>query len=194
MPEKAQITSIEALETFRAALIVYVSKARPALEEVSSDIMRTRLWLQDDRTSHWEGQVKKRQRLFEQAQAALFSVRLSNNNEATSTAQFNYHRARRSLDEAQERLRKVKTWIKKYDGLVEPWIRQMEKLHSVLSYDLPLSIAQLSEMIKLLADYAERNPTAGVAAPPPSADAPMEAAPTEPATGATANPTEGAIP
>lgn len=193
MPEKAQITSIEALETFRAALIVYTSKARPALEEVSSDVMRTRLWLQDDRLSHWEGQVKKRQRVFEQAQQTLFAAKLSNNNEATSTAQFNYHRARRALDDAQERVRKVKIWIKKYDGLVEPWIRQMEKLHSVLSHDLPLSVAHLSEMINLLAAYAERNAPAGGNPPPVAADGPSSLPPTEPPTGAIAGPTEGPL-
>lgn len=193
MPEKAQITSIEALETFRAALIVYTSKARPALEEVSSDVMRTRLWLQDDRLSHWEGQVKKRQRVFEQAQQTLFAAKLSNNNEATSTAQFNYHRARRALDDAQERVRKVKIWIKKYDGLVEPWIRQMEKLHSVLSHDLPLSVAHLSEMINLLAAYAERNAPAGGNPPPVASDGPSSLPPTEPPTGAIAGPTEGPL-
>ena len=48
MPERAHVTSLEALESFRASLILYVSKARPTLEEVSADVVRTRLWLEND--------------------------------------------------------------------------------------------------------------------------------------------------
>lgn len=155
MAEKAKITSVEALEAFRANLVVYMAKARPALEEVSSDVMRMRLWLEDDRTNYWQAQVKKRQRVLEQAQQALFSARMSNLNEGTSSAQFDLHRAKRALDEAAERLKKVKAWDKKFEGLANPWLRQMEKLHSVLSHDMPVAIAHLSETIRLLSDYAE---------------------------------------
>lgn len=164
MPEKAKITSVDALEAFRSNLVVYVSKARPALEEVSSDVMRLRLWLQEDRTDHWQAQVKKRQRVLEQAQQALFSTRMSNLNEATSTAQFDVHRAKRALEEAAEKLQKVKAWDKKFESLSSPWLRQMEKLHSVLAHDLPLAVAHLSEMIRLLSDYAELRPSGGAAA------------------------------
>src|ERR1051326_5682638 len=48
MPERAQVTSVEAIEAFRASLILFLSKARPTLEEVSGDVLRTKLWLQHD--------------------------------------------------------------------------------------------------------------------------------------------------
>lgn len=166
MPEKAKITSVDALEAFRANLVVYLSKARPALEEVSSDVMRIRLWLQDDRTDYWQGQVKKRQRALEQAQQALFSARMSNLNEGTSSAQFDLHRAKRAFEEAADKLKKVKAWDKKFEGLANPWLRQMEKLHGVLSHDMPLAIAHLSEMIRLLSDYADLRPSGGAAPAP----------------------------
>lgn len=168
MPERANITSVEALEAFRANLIVYQSKARPALEEVSSDMMRMRLWIQDDRTDYWQGQYKRRRRVLEQAQQALFSARMSTLNEATSSAEFDFHRAKRALDEVADKLRKVKSWDKKFEGLVNPWLRQMEKLHTVLSHDVPLAIAHLSEMINLLTDYADQHASsAGAPAPAP---------------------------
>ena len=34
MPQRAHVTSLSAIEAFRANLIVYLSKARPTLEEV----------------------------------------------------------------------------------------------------------------------------------------------------------------
>ena len=60
MPQRANVTSFEAIKTFRSNLIGYMTKARPALEEVSSEVTRTRLWLQGDRRSYWEGEARRR--------------------------------------------------------------------------------------------------------------------------------------
>ena len=40
MADRAQVTSVEAIEAFRSALIVYLSKARPALEEIAKNFGR----------------------------------------------------------------------------------------------------------------------------------------------------------
>src|SRR5882724_3895206 len=47
--EKAQITSVEAIESFRANLIIFLGQARPALEEVGSEMARMKQWLESDR-------------------------------------------------------------------------------------------------------------------------------------------------
>ena len=78
MPERAQVSSVEAIESFRSKLILFLAAARPALDEVSSDVMRARMWLETDQRSYWEGQLKKRQRAHEEAQQSIFSTRLSN--------------------------------------------------------------------------------------------------------------------
>ena len=67
MPQRANVTSFEAIKTFRSNLIGYMTKARPALEEVSSEVTRTRLWLQGDRRSYWEGELRRRARKLEEA-------------------------------------------------------------------------------------------------------------------------------
>ena len=44
MPEqRAHVDSVDALEAFRTTLLVYVSKARPTVEDVSADVLRTKL-------------------------------------------------------------------------------------------------------------------------------------------------------
>ena len=69
MPERAHVTSIDALESFRASLIIYLAKARPVLEEVAADVVRTRLWLENDQRTYWENQVRSRARKVEEAKA-----------------------------------------------------------------------------------------------------------------------------
>jgi len=51
MPERAKVTSLEAIEGFRARLIIYRDKAGRVLDEVSEEVSRTRGWLQGDRVT-----------------------------------------------------------------------------------------------------------------------------------------------
>lgn len=158
MPTGAKVTSLEALETFRAQLLVYVSKARPALEEVSADVLRLRLWLESTQRNHWENQLRIRKRQLEEAQAALFSARLSNLR-TESAAEINaVHRARRALDEAERKLRLLKQWTRDFDSRVEPLVKQMEKMQTFLANDLIKAAAYLAEAVKTLDQYAGGGP------------------------------------
>src|SRR5437870_4922308 len=105
MPDKAHVTSVEVVESFRASLILYLSKARPALEEVSADVLRTRLWLENDQRLHWEGQVRRRGKILEQAQQALSSARMSNLAQAGSAELMAFHKAKRAFEEAEAKLK-----------------------------------------------------------------------------------------
>jgi len=178
MSQGARVTSVEALEAFRSTLIVYLSKARPTLEEVSADVMRLKLWLENDQRMYWEGQVKRRQKELERVQAELFSARIAILNQASSAQQLAYHRARRSHDEAESKLRMVKRWNKEYDSRSQPLLKQMEKLHSFLANDLVKAINHLGEAAQTLHDYAGLTPPA-IEAPPSSAGAETAAPPKE---------------
>jgi len=179
MPERAHVSSVDALESFRSTLIIYLSKARPALDELNGDVMRTRLWLQDEQRTHWENEFRRRTRALQEAQAALFSARLSSFREATSVEQLMVHRAKRAFDEADDKLRIIKKWKRDYDNRVAPLVKQMEKLHSVLGHDMAMAIAFLTHAIDTLRAYAEIPvPADAPAAAPPSAVSPAaEAAP-----------------
>jgi len=58
MSDQAKISSIDALEAFRADLIQYIAKARVALEDMEGDVRRTQTWLDTDRAQYWAGQIK----------------------------------------------------------------------------------------------------------------------------------------
>jgi DNA repair exonuclease SbcCD ATPase subunit len=154
MTERAKITSVEAVESFRAHLIVFLSKARPALEEVNDDVRRMRVWLQSEQRAHWENEVRRRTKELEQAQQELFSARLSGLREATSAQQFAVNRARRALQEAEARLRVVKKWNRDFDNLTQPMIKQLEQIHSIMASDMPRAVAYLAQVVSTLESYA----------------------------------------
>jgi hypothetical protein len=176
MPQKAHVTSLDALEAFRSNLVVYVSQARPALDEASAEVLRTRLWLENEQRLHWENQIRRRTKELEQAQQALFSARLGALSKETALDQLAVHRAKHSLAEADQKLRMVKKWDREFDGRVQPLVKQIEKLHTVLSNDMVKAIAYLTQAINTLAAYNERSPQgsepgAANLPPPPGATA-----------------------
>ncbi len=154
MPERAHVTSVEALEDFRASLIIYLSKVRPTLEEVTSEVLRTRVWVQSDQRTHWENQVRRRARELQQAQQVEFGARLSNLRDSTDAERMAVQRARRALDEAEAKLRRVKQWSREFDSRIEPLAKQLDQLRNILAVDLPKAVAHLAQVIKALADYA----------------------------------------
>jgi hypothetical protein len=155
MPDRAHVTSVDALESFRSTLIVYLSKARPTLEEVSADVQRTRGWLEGEQRTYWENEFRRRSRALEEAQAALFSSRLSKLREVSAAEQMAVRRAKRDLDEADAKLRVVKQWNRVFDNRVDPLVKQMEKLHTVLAHDMVQAVAFLKQAIDTLHNYAE---------------------------------------
>ena len=163
MPERAQVTSVEAIEAFRASLILFLSKARPTLEEVAGDVLRTKLWLQTDQRGHWEKQMKLRSRALEQAQAELFSARLSKLQNASAAQEMSLHRAQRSVREAETKLRLLKKWDRDLENRTDPLVKQVEQLHGFLTSELVRANALLVEMVRTLEAYAQVAPPAAPA-------------------------------
>lgn len=168
MPEKAQVRSIDVLDGFRSNLIVYLSQARPALDEVSADVVRMRIWLESDQRTYWENQVRLRTKKLEQAQQALFSSRLGVLRRETAAEQMAVHRAKRALEEAETKLRVIKRWTREFEARVQPLVKQMEKLHTVFSNDMVKAVASLTQTIDTLAAYAELHPPLEQNAPAPA--------------------------
>ena len=162
MPERAHVTSVDALGSFRSNLIVYLSKARPTLEEVSADVQRTRSWLEDEQRAHWENELRRRSRALQEAQQALFSAKLSNLREASAAEQMAVQRTKRARDEAEAKLRVLKQWNRVFDNRVDPLVKQMEKLHTVLAYDMAQAVAFLTQVIETLDAYAKIAPPSAV--------------------------------
>jgi predicted S18 family serine protease len=155
MPERAQVHSTDALESFRSHLIVYINQARPALEEAAAEVLRVRSWLENEQRGYWENQIRKRSKALEQAQQALFSARLGLLRRETAAEQMAFQRAKKALEQAEDKLRAVKKWAREFDSRVQPLLKQTDKLHTVFSNDLVKAVASLTQTINTLAAYAE---------------------------------------
>ncbi len=195
MPPRAHVTSVEAIEEFRSSLLVYVSKARPTLEEVSDEALRTRLWLENEQRTRWEAEVRRRTRTLEQAQQALFSSGISNLRDASDVEKMAVQRARRALEEAEAKLKLVKHWARDFQNRAEPLTRQLDKLHTLLSNDMVKAAAHLANVIKALDAYADVAPPSLEGNPAaPATEAPAGAAAPAPPPSDPKTPSQGGAP
>jgi hypothetical protein len=167
MATQAQITSVEAIELFRAALILFTSQARPALEEVSSDVLRTQFWLENEQRRFWENELRQRNKKLEQARQELLTARLSDFQETTSLQQMVVRRAQQAVQQAEEKMKALKRWGRELENRSAPLLKEVEQLHGFLTAEMPKAVALLSQIVKTLDAYADvAVPAAGGATAP----------------------------
>lgn len=153
MANQAQVTSVEAIAAFRAQLVVYLAQMRPILEEVTSEVLRARGWLDDDRRRHWQQEHRRRSRKLEDARQELFTASMSRMGDAKSEHQLAVQRAQRELREVEEKLVVLKKWGQELDHRTGPLVKQMEQLHGFLGVEMERAVAYLDQALRALDAY-----------------------------------------
>jgi hypothetical protein len=153
MSGQAQITSVEAIAAFRADLVVYLAQVKPLLDEVASEVMHTRSWLQDDRRRFWQQELRVRGRRLEEAKQELFNASISRMGEAKSFQQMAVQRAQREVQAAEEKLTILRKWDHELDDRSAPLVKQMEQLHGFLGVEMAKAVAYLDQALKALDAY-----------------------------------------
>ena len=155
MAETAKITSLDAIESFRAALLVFLGKARPLLEEISAEILRTRQWLQHDQRQHWENEVKLRARKLEEARAELFTAKLSKLQEGGALKLMAVQRSERATRDAEAKLIVIKKWDREIENRTDPLLKQVDQLQTFLTTDMGKAVANLEQVVRAIEAYAD---------------------------------------
>ena len=168
MGNQAKITSLDALDMIRAAMIVFLTKARRSVSDANDEARVTRMWLQHDRVTHWESEIRKRSRAYAQAEQEYMSARLQKNNEsALRGRKMIMDKAKRALEEAEAKLRRVKQWSQNFDSASDPILKRMEGMKHFLDEDMPRAIAYIVGLQRTLAAYTQ--------GPPPDGSMPADA-------------------
>jgi hypothetical protein len=153
MAGQAQITSVEAIAAFRADLVVYLAQMKPVLDEVTSEVLHTRSWLQDDRRRFWQQELRMRSRRLEDARQELFNASISQMGDAKSFQQMAVQRAQHELRVVEDKLVVIKKWERELDNRSAPLVKQMEQLHGFLGVEMAKAVAYLDQALKALDAY-----------------------------------------
>ncbi|MES2707280.1 MAG: hypothetical protein V4726_11830 [Verrucomicrobiota bacterium] len=175
MADEANIRSLDALESLRAALIIYQAKAKRALDTAMEEAKAAQRWVREEQRRHWEQEIRKWDRLLERAKAELMTVRLSALADHTVMQREAVKKAERALSHAKEKLLFVKKWSRDMDTALGPHLRRLESVREHFQHDLPKATAWLHQAQITLADYTIAG-TAGTETPapvnPPASDPP----------------------
>ena len=152
---QAKVESIDVLERFRADLIIFQTKARRGLDTAFEEVRRTQSWLQNDRRMFWQAEIRRRRKVFEQAEADLYSARLSGMKESASVKRVAVNKARHALEEAEAKLKNVKKWTQRFGNLADPLLKRLEPLRQIVDFDMKEAIAFLYHAQRTLEAYRE---------------------------------------
>src|SRR5512133_3795914 len=128
MAERAQVTSVEAIEGFRARLIVFMTKTRTAIEEVSDEILHAQAWIENDRRTHWDQECRRRRRALDEAQQELFNARISRLRTQSAAQILAVERRKAALREAEEKRDIIRRWTREFENRAAPLGKQVEQL------------------------------------------------------------------
>ena len=170
MTNQVRVTSIDALEALRSALIIFLTKSRRSLDDTGDEVRRTRMWLQHDMRFHWEGQVRQRQKKLGQAEQELLSAKLSGLRDNLVVQVNAVRKAKAELIAAEEKLRNVKRWNRDFESASAPLVKRLEGLRQYLDFELPDAIAYLVQAQRTLDAYTEGPAPEAAAVVPPAAD------------------------
>ncbi|TLD68665.1 hypothetical protein FEM03_21750 [Phragmitibacter flavus] len=155
---EAKVRSIETLDAFRASLIIFLTKARRSVDQVSEEVNRTRQWITNDQKFHWQTQLKRRTQVMHQAEQELVSARFSTLRASTTMQEMAVRKAKKSVKEAEEKIQQVKAWSRNFDAAIDPSLKKIESLRSYLDHDIPKAIAWLSQLQRSLSAYTDNTP------------------------------------
>jgi hypothetical protein len=153
MSDRAEVSSIDAIADFRSALLIYISKVRPLLDDSADEVFRTREWLRVSQRVHWENQIRIRTRELADAQQALFSAEMAKLRPATNAELIAVQKARRALTEAEEKVRVIKSLAASFEKEAVPRLKQVENLRSVVGTDLQEGVLFLDRIVSTLDRY-----------------------------------------
>jgi exonuclease VII large subunit len=174
-PTAANVTSIDAVRSLKAALGQFQEGARSALEQLSLEARRSVEWIEHDRTLYWPREVRKASDRLSEARIALERCELTINAEdrrACYDERKALERAKRRLELTEAKVAAVRRWKFQIHKGVEEFEVQVERLRSYLDHDLSQALAALERMAQALDRYVDQTgPSAPIQpAPKPTAE------------------------
>lgn len=168
MSSGAKVRSIDALESFRSSLLLYLTRSRSVLDEVTQDIVRTRIWLETDRRVHWKREIRLCTAAAAQAEQELMTARLSGDSGAILDRKRAVAKARDALRRAEEGRDRVRRWLLRYATDVEARAALPRRLQHMLSNEGNRAAHFLETAAAILRDYAGQEAASGPAASQPA--------------------------
>src|SRR5687768_5439599 len=169
MPEGARVESVDALRSFRAALVKFAETANVALGDAESELQRTLVWLETEQDTFWQHQVRKWTEAVAAAKDKVRQKKLFKDSSGRfpSAVDEEKHLAvcLRRLEEAQQKHANTRKWARRLQRELHNYKGGVGQLATNVAHDIPVAIARLDKMGGILDAYVSLAARPGSAEP-----------------------------
>ena len=154
--QTANVSSIDALRSFKAALVRFAAEVEAALVTLELEARRASDWVEDDRSRYWPQQARKASDLLSEARLALerCEVRISGEDARSCYDERKaVEKAKRRLHLAEEKTQAVRRWRAQMHKETEEFQVQLARMKQYIETDLLRAVATLDRMIAALDRY-----------------------------------------
>jgi hypothetical protein len=160
----ANVNSIQAIADVKAAVAVFADQANGALEEVDLQIRRMLDFVLNEQPPYWQRQIRECEERVTQAKVDLHrcrSMKVSKDHTPDCAEQkVALRKAELRLEEAHEKLKRVREWGRQLPTLIDEYLAQAQQLGSYVVDDLSRGTAVLERMTQALEGYLSVAPGA----------------------------------
>jgi hypothetical protein len=179
------VESIAVIRDVRGHLARFGEDAKHALAAAEMEIRRMVDWLTNDQRLYWQAEIRRRHDYLNNAKSELHRKRtgaMHGNKVQDADQKENVRVAKAKLEEAEDKLERIRRWIPQLQQAVMEYQSQARPLADMVDGDLEKSLASLERMIIALEQYVSmKAPTLAPEAPASSGSTATAQAATAPA-------------
>ncbi len=155
MRRAADVKSIDALRDAKAAVVEFRETAGVALSEATSEVQRVASWLQNEKRTYWEHEIRRRREKVAQAKSELYRAKLAAMDPTASCLdqKKQLERAERALAEAECKGANVRRWARDLEREIMLFKGKLQALARSVDADLPRGEARLELLMDKLESY-----------------------------------------
>lgn len=159
MPDLVKVEDLEVFRLFRVALLKFAQAAQQSLANADGQITRTHAWLENEQTTFWQGQLRKRTEAVARAREALRQKKLFKDSagRTPNAAQEEKTLAQclAAVEEAQHKIEAVRKWLPKLEKEAEMYRGGVSRLGGTVTVEVPQAIALLDRLAATLEQYVQ---------------------------------------
>ncbi|MBL9125363.1 MAG: hypothetical protein JNG90_17125 [Planctomycetaceae bacterium] len=179
MNRTAQVNSIDAIDQFRAAFMLFGEEVGQALSAIHTDLQRFQNWLEHDQLKYWQREIRVREERLNEAKGDLHRCLAATIDPNRTPSCYQEKKlvalAKERLEVAERKLAAVRHWVVVVRQAIIDYHARAEPLATAVSADIPRGATELLRTVARLHAY--------LAAAPPTAAPPEPAAATVPLAG-----------
>ncbi|HEX8322327.1 MAG TPA: hypothetical protein VF595_00315 [Tepidisphaeraceae bacterium] len=157
MADGAKVQDIDAIRSFRAAMVKFIESSNAALGDAEAEITRRLSWCEGEQSTFWQGQIRKLTDIISQLKEAIRMKKLFKDSSGRTQSAFDEEKKLRAaqarMEQAEQKLANCRRWAKQLQREHLMYRGGVQRLQTLLSSDLVNSVATLDAVVVQLDAY-----------------------------------------